>query len=232
MSLGLYIGLSIFFVCAMYAAFIVMIPTVITLFDKMKTIENLNEFETKIIEDNVFITCLIILASAAILKFITSIVYGKHGNKNPITFSIVMKFVSMPLEIVLLVIALLFFVSGVLLMLPTLGYLFAALIFIVAIFIVILIAMSSLVFFLMSDVNLFIAAFSLYSDPLCVFTYIIHQRKMQNRKFQSKKTVMWLIFLWLPILNVFSLFELNKTLKNGTLFSERLIIDIPEDSNN
>mgnify|MGYP003292383259 CR=1 FL=1 len=178
-----------------------------------------------VIIGNIFVSSLIIIIIASILKLILGIIYGKLGEKDPINFLFIIKLIDIIPSITSLAITLLLFAGGIV----SGVYAIISLSIIPLFFCVFLVTLyflgTSILSYASASQFMISASLCIFSTSLIVFTYYINQRAVKNRKFLNPLIIVSLICLWIPILDIVAIVILKIKAKNNQIFSDIPVVE-------
>lgn len=169
------------------------------------------------------IICVICVGIAVLFKLIIGLIYGKKGKEDPTKFAITMKYVDLPLFLGLVACGAISFAIS-----TFFGIVAVALLPVIAVVIVAL-AVVGFAFGFGATFALGVSSMAsgyivALSDSLVVFNYYLNQRTMNNTKFLKKITILYLVMLWIPILDIPAMYLLKNLADKGQLFSDQPVI--------
>ena len=180
-------------------------------------------FVTELLDNSSYLTAFTFVCVAVIYKCIIAVIYGKNGEKNPITFVCVMKIIDSIATLGLLISSAVYFIVG-----TALGVASAMLIVCIAVIVIffVMIAFAAVgVAAYLYGAGLFGAAvLSIFGDPLTIFSYYMNQRIVKNRRLLNKFVVVCMVLLWIPILNIPTLFVLRSIEKKRGVLGEKPVV--------
>ena len=222
MDIKLFKGLYIAFTALMYVfAILMVVSIIITISQCGASIDSGSE----IVLNPLLRPSLIGLPITILGKFILGLVYGVKGKEDPSKFILKMKYIELPIAIVLFVFAMIMFITSSFFM--VLG--FALAIF----FVVIIIALAVISLLLVGTLTLGVGVGTIlelvlliYSGNMCLFSFYLNQRKMNNKKFSKKMIVVYMVLLFVPILDIVAIHLLTSIADKNEILGDKPVIDI------
>lgn len=170
------------------------------------------------------VVCNISLCVALIFKLVIGLIYGKCGKTDPTDFVTKMKYVNLPLAIIIWGMGIFAFVFSS--VLGVVGAIFLPVIVVIVIALLVFACIIVAGYMFMFGVGCMASlAFVIYSENLTIFLYYMNQRKMNNRRFAGKLPVFCMTFMWFPVLDLIGLSLMKPLIKEDKLFGEKPLIE-------
>ena len=204
----------------MYA---VMIMLVITSIGAIPQSNDPSIFIAEFIKNPFLVPTFVVIAVAGLTKLIIGLVYGRKGKEDPTKFCLIMKYVDLPIVLILFAIMFVMYITS------SLMFILACALFIFIV--VIIIALAVISFFIFGSLAFAVGTGSvleavtlIYSNNMTVVSYALNQRKMNNKKFKSKWTVIFLVLLFIPVLDFVAMHLIKNIIRDNKLLGETPVI--------